>query len=227
MATIDSAAFLARARAAVGLARYPQGMCLNFVWLMAGAIQSIPPALGRMDTAQHAWEAVEEKDRHHGDWNPPAGVAVFFGPSPTRTDRNKNAGDVAVSIGGGLIIATDASGAVVGVMTIAARAKQTQRPYLGWSETLGGHRFSAAAVLVAPAELHEAIQIVKKEYDMARPTLITTEKGQWLELSGNIIPFTRPDQVGSFTRRHADHYDTLEISDALARELVKVSQGKA
>lgn len=160
MATLDSAAFLVRARAAVGTVRYPQGMCLNFVWLMAGGIQSIPPALGRMDTAQHAWEAVEEKDRHHGDWNPPAGVACFFGPSPTRTDRNKNAGDVVVSIGNGLCIATDSAGPVVGIMTLAARAKQIQRPYLGWSNTLGGHRFSAAAAPVTPGAVQNATSTI-------------------------------------------------------------------
>lgn len=156
MATLDSAAMLARARASVGVRRVPQGMCLNFVWTVAGAVQSVPPALGRMDTAQHAWEAVDEADKVHGDMNPPAGVAAFFGPSPTRTDRNKNAGDVVVSIGQGLAICTDANGAYVGVMSLAARAKQIQRPYLGWSRTLGGHRFSAASEPVTPTVLIKA-----------------------------------------------------------------------
>lgn len=155
MALIDSGLFLARARAAVGSSITPQGMCLNFVWRMAGGMSSVGNAVGRLDTAFNSWQAAD--DKHHGDRNPPAGVALHYGPSPTRTDRNKNAGDVTVSIGGGLQIATDVSGSRVGIMTIAAREKQTQRPYLGWAGDLGGHKFTAATRAVTPAALAVAI----------------------------------------------------------------------
>ncbi|ROP78336.1 hypothetical protein EDF18_0982 [Frigoribacterium sp. PhB107] len=155
MTTIDSAAFLARARAAIGTSIIPQGMCLNFVWRMAGGLSSIGNAVGRLDTAYNSWLAAD--DKHPGDRHPPAGVALHYGPSPTRTDRNRNAGDVTVSIGGGLQIATDVTGARVGIMTIAAREKQTQRPYLGWTGDLGGHAFSVVSATLTPAAVAVAI----------------------------------------------------------------------
>ena len=201
MATLDSAAFLARARAAVGSYRIPQGMCLNFVWLMAGGVQSIPPALGRMDTAQHAWEAVDEADKVHGDMNPPAGVAAFFGPSPTRTDRNKNAGDVVVSIGGGMCIATDSNGAYVGIMTLAARGRQIQRPYLGWSRTLGGHRFSAVQVPVTPTAVVTAASTIGVPTMGARVIRVQSNRGDGSYDEGFANPDLKTwDPIGDSTQ---------------------------
>lgn len=205
MAIIDSAAMLARARADVGRARIPQGQCLNWVWTKAGARQSIPPALGRMDTAQHAWEAVEEADRIHGDPNPIAGVTVFFGPSPTRTDGNKDAGDVAISLGGGMLAATDAAGAYIGLISIPARAKQTQRPYLGSSKTLGGHRFSAT---ISPVTVSQ---------------IITAAAAEGLNLmASRVIPIKKADGFVKTFLANPDTFEAVEI-DATAAAFYKNS----
>jgi hypothetical protein len=134
---------LARAASQVGVSILPQGMCLNFVWRMYGSNQSVGDAVGHLDTAWNAWQVV--KGKHLGDRNVPAGYFAMLGPSPTRTDKNKNAGDIIISRGDGTFICTDASGSRVGVMTLAAREKQTQRPFVGWGEDLGNHPIIGAA----------------------------------------------------------------------------------
>jgi hypothetical protein len=191
MVAIDSGLFLARARAAVGSSITPQGMCLNFVWRMAGSYSSVGNAVGRLDTAYNSWLAAD--DKHPGDRNPPAGVAMHYGPSPTRRDRNKNAGDVTVSIGGGLQVATDASGSRVGIMTIAARERQTARPYLGWTGDLGGHKFTAAARAVTPAAL--AIAIINNPEGQDMFIFSGDGRGQLLMVGGQAVRIGSPDDV--------------------------------
>jgi hypothetical protein len=193
---IDSAAFLARARLQVGQRIYPQGRCLNFVWRMAGGLSSIGGAIGMLDTAFNSWRAAE--DKHHGDRNPPPGVALHYGPSPTRTDVNRNAGDVTVSIGSGLQIATDASGAVVGIMTIAARERQTQRPYLGWAGDLGGHPFTAARKIITPAAVAVAIANQKDE-DM-RTLLTAKDRGQLMMEGSQPVALGSKEEVEAHLR---------------------------
>jgi hypothetical protein len=190
--TIDSAAFLARARAAVGARITPQGMCLNFVWRMAGGLSSVGNAVGRLDTAYNSWLAAD--DKHPGDRNPPAGVALHYGPSPTRTDRNRNAGDVTVSIGGGLQIATDATGARVGIMTIAAREQQTRRPYLGWTGDLGGHAFSAVSATLTPAAVAVAIINDPEGHHMF---IFTSDKGQIGMVGGQALRLADAAEVNA------------------------------
>jgi hypothetical protein len=153
---VDALAVVARARAYLGRQIFPQGMCLNFVWRMVGSINSIPSKQGTLSTALSAWNSSDFK--HHADRNPPVGALCYFGSSPTRTDRNKHAGDVTIWDGSALIC-TDASGATVGRMSIAARERQTQRPYLGWTEDLGGHRLVFARNIPAAAVV-EAIKAV-------------------------------------------------------------------
>ncbi|WP_152970155.1 hypothetical protein [Frigoribacterium sp. RIT-PI-h] len=114
-----------------------------------GSPASTGPGAGRFATALDAWNYAA--DKRHGDLYPPAGVPVYFGVSPNRTDANKRAGDVGMSIGGGLGIFTDSSGARVGVMTLAARAVQTQRPYLGWCGDFVGHPVTAATTITPAA----------------------------------------------------------------------------
>ena len=158
MATIDGLAMVARARAFVGRAIIPQGMCLNFVWLRAGGLSSIGASVGRMRTAFASWQATPEAHRHHSDWAAPIGAVVHYGPSPTRRDKNRDAGDIGISIGGGYGIFTDAAGqgSRVGIMTLRARAAQIARPYLGWAESLGGHTIRLATTATA-GEIREAI----------------------------------------------------------------------
>jgi hypothetical protein len=137
MADLNAASALANANAQIGKSITPQGMCLNFVWRMYGAVPSTGDAVGHLDTAWNSWSVV--KNKHLGDRNVPAGYFAMLGPSPTRTDRNKNAGDIIISRGDGTFVCTDANGSRVGVMTLAARERQTARPFVGWGADLGNH----------------------------------------------------------------------------------------
>lgn len=167
MAIIDAVLTVARARSFVGREIRPQGMCLNFVWQRSGALSSIGASVGRMTTAYQSWLASFE--RHEGDWNAPAGAYVYYGPSPTRWDKNKNAGDIGISIGGGYAIFTDAAGqgARVGIMSLRARAAQISRPYLGWCANLGGHRISFGTL--TPASPTPATPIRTDDDEMLTP----------------------------------------------------------
>lgn len=136
------------------------GTCENFWWRAFGAHPSIGPHAGDFGTAYKGW--LNDGAQHPGDYNVPAGALVYFGPSPTRTDKDKNAGDVCLSLGGNVVIATDfPRGGVVGVTTIQARAKQTQRPYMGWNGVCCGYEIEGldygAATRPAGADIPVAI----------------------------------------------------------------------
>ena len=114
------------------------GMCLNEVWKAYGSHNSIGPHAGQYPTALSGWNYATQK---HTDANPPYGAPVYFGISPTRTDKNKAAGDVCISLGGGLLRCSDGGGSGrMATMTIAARAKQIARPYLGWTSDFLGYQ---------------------------------------------------------------------------------------
>lgn len=143
MTQLFAATALAFVRSKIGTSIKPQGMCLNFVWRAYGSHPSIGAAAGHLGSAAGAWSVAVKK--HIGDRNVPKGFWAYLGPSPTRTDHNRNAGDAIISVGLGIFACTDASGSVVGYMTLAARERQTQRPYVGWAEDLGGHPIAATA----------------------------------------------------------------------------------
>lgn len=207
MAIIDGLALVARTRAFVGRSIIPQGMCLNFVWQRAGALSSIGSSVGRMSTAWESWLGTPEGHKRRGDWNAPIGSVVYYGPSPTRTDKNKNAGDIGVSIGGGYGIFTDAAGqgSRVGIMTLRARAAQIGRPYEGWADSLGGHSIRLATNVTA-GELATAISNAptpeQQEAElMSQVTILTTtdsgaDNGQTIIIGG--IPVNLgPGNTGS------------------------------
>lgn len=147
MTNINALAGLARARAK---ATNVPGTCLGTVYAAYGSVQSIGPHAGQYPIAYNGW--LYSQDQHSGDFNAPAGVPVYFGPSPTRRDKNKNAGDVGISIGGGYAFFTDAAGAGrTGIMSLAARAIQTQRPYMGWTGDFLGHHLVNIGAVTAPA----------------------------------------------------------------------------
>jgi GH25 family lysozyme M1 (1,4-beta-N-acetylmuramidase) len=135
MANIDAQAGLARARSH---STNTPGECLGFVYAAYGSVQSIGPGAGRYQYAIAGWNYATQK--HPNDWNPPVGVPVYFGVSPTRKDKNKAAGDVGISMGGGIGWFTDVTTGRTGAMTLAARARQTARPYLGWTSDFLGHQ---------------------------------------------------------------------------------------
>lgn len=104
------------------------GACLYYVWKAYDAHGANTARSARY--ALDAWHMSEGK--HIGDWNPPAGVPVWFGAKP-----GSDAGDVVISIGGGRVVATDQPRyGVVGTCTIAERAALIDRPYLGWTESI-------------------------------------------------------------------------------------------
>ena len=134
MATVDGASAIAWMQAKK---TNEVGMCLGTCW-EAYASKKTGSVGGSFPTAISAWDAAA--DKHSGDRNPPAGASGFLGVSPTRTDANAGAGDAWISLGGGLIIATDYPFAgVIGTCTIAQREAQTQRPYLGWTGDICGY----------------------------------------------------------------------------------------
>ena len=151
MSVLDSAAAVARATAQLG---QPDGAgaCLANVYKWFGSVPSIGPGAGHYDWAIKAWDYSSRK--HWGDYAPPAGVAVIFGPVTAPRwygDRNYPCGDIGLSIGGGFAIFTDSPTGNTGVMSIGARSSQIGRPYLGWIEDFLGHDTTAGLALEAPS----------------------------------------------------------------------------
>lgn len=118
------------------------GYCLYYVWQAyksLGASTDLPAP-----TAYDGW--LGSAGKHEGDRNPPAGVPVYFGPK-----AGSRAGDVVISLGGGLVAATDwPYSGIIGITTIDARQRQISRPYLGWTETILNHPIDYAGVSPAP-----------------------------------------------------------------------------
>jgi hypothetical protein len=107
------------------------GWCLSYVWDAyathgAWSNESYP-------TAYSAW--LGSSGQHPGDWNPPKGVPVYFGPK-----ESSSAGDVVISLGGGMCVATDYPyGGVINVCSLQDRQRQINRPYLGWADNIIGN----------------------------------------------------------------------------------------
>lgn len=98
------------------------GMCDNFVANMYGYDSS------GYTTAVRNWQATPGNLKHSGDWNAPAGSLMFWGGGST------GAGHVALSLGNGSIISTDATGpGVVGQIPARTPTDKWGHPYLGWA----------------------------------------------------------------------------------------------
>ena len=141
MAEIDG---VAAAQTLLSYRGIDPGLCLMYVWRAyaahgARADRSYP-------TAYAGWFGSPGK--HEGDWNPPAGAAVWFGPR-----AGSAAGDVVISLGGGRVACTDYPvWGRTGSCTIAERQAQIGRPYLGWTETILGARIDLGAVSSVDSE---------------------------------------------------------------------------
>jgi hypothetical protein len=157
---LDSASAVARATAQIG---QPDGAgaCLANVYKWFGSVQSTGPGSGHYDWAIKAWDYSTK--RHWNDYTPPAGVAVLFGPvmySRWPGDRNYPCGDIGLSIGGGYAIFTDSPTGNTGVMSIAARARQIGRPYLGWIEDFLGHDTTSGVAYSTPVVVAPPVVVV-------------------------------------------------------------------
>ena len=105
------------------------GMCLYYVQTWFDAGWSGPYALW-------AWRNAKYK---RTSWPPPAGVPVFW-------DQDANTsyyGHIAISTGNGRCRSTDYPyTGRVGEASIAEISRHFSRPYLGWTEDLGGQRIA-------------------------------------------------------------------------------------
>ncbi|QXJ40742.1 putative lysin [Curtobacterium phage Parvaparticeps] len=151
MATLSSAAAILRARAQLN---QPDGAgaCLANVYKWFGSVQSIGPGAGHYDWAIKGWNYTPDSEKHPGDYSPPAGVPVYYGPvaAPRWSgDVNFPCGDIGLSIGGGLAIFTDGPNGNTAIMSISARAAQIGRPYFGWTESFLGHKTSAGLAFLS------------------------------------------------------------------------------
>lgn len=125
----------------LGMGTNKVGFCLQTVAKAYGNPSSIGPGPHPVEYAIDAW--TWSTGQHPGDRNPPVGVPVFFGVSSSRTDIDKAAGDVTISLGGGRLVATDYPYAGhIGITTIAAREIQTRRPYKGWVDVFLGYQIA-------------------------------------------------------------------------------------
>lgn len=101
---------------------YTVGMCDQFVARMYGFDSS------GYATAVKNWQSTPANLKHPGDWNAPAGALMYWSGGST------GAGHVAISLGNGSIISTDATGpGVVGQVSARVPTDKWGHPYLGWA----------------------------------------------------------------------------------------------
>lgn len=150
----NAATAIAWARGQLG-SRSWGGRCEQFVRTALG----FP---GQYPSANAAWAAAGGK--HPGDFNPPAGVPVFWG----LTGPNAPYGHVALSIGGGRAISSsnEAGHAVVSVISIRGFTDR-YAIYRGWAEVYHGVRLDlGGTVQVGGGGKHSAVvpeQTVEEE----------------------------------------------------------------
>lgn len=101
---------------------YAVGMCDRFVAEAYGFSSS------GYATAVKNWQGTPTSLKHPGDWNAPAGALMYWSGGST------GAGHVAISLGNGSIISTDATGpGTVGVIDARVPTNKWGHPYLGWT----------------------------------------------------------------------------------------------
>lgn len=117
------------------------GMCQQVTRLWFNA-----PSVGDHDgdgaaDAEDGWKAEPERGRHAGDRKPPAGVPVSW--SGGRSDNGHRAISLGPTGPNGqyMIRSTDAPGAgTTGTVPLDYPEKKWGLNYLGWSETINGHK---------------------------------------------------------------------------------------
>jgi hypothetical protein len=137
---------MAAARTLLTYAPVRAGLCLFYVWNAYDAHGADSDRV--YGTALDAWNGSPGK---HTDGNPPAGVPIYFGARSWGS--NPYAGDVVISLGDGLVAATDyPTWGQVGVCTIEQRRAQIGRPYLGWTDNILGYPIALPATEPAAPE---------------------------------------------------------------------------
>ncbi len=175
-----------------------QNQCLGQVYADYGSVPSIGPHAGQYPIAYNGWlYSPHQVSDNGGPIN--GGYPVWFGISPTRTDRNKAAGDVGLAANNRIGWFTDANGAGhSGYMTFEARAKQTSRPFLGHTTDFLGHPVVNVGALppLAPAG----------SGSVSNPTVAALQTalnkfGYGLVVDGRYGPKTRA-ALGAFQSNH-------------------------
>lgn len=191
------------------------GACLANVYQDFGgpAWSSTGPGAGKFGTAIAGWNFAVY--RHAGDWNPPPGVPVYFGVDTPRTDGNAKAGDVVLSLGGGMCVATD--GPRTGnseIMTLSARAAQVRRNYLGWTADFLGYPVSGALSYIAeanrPSTPTKPKPIIVKRKVQKEPMILIQNSKSIAMLTGEHVVGLDIDDVHAF---QAAGVPTAVISD--------------
>lgn len=125
---------MAAARTLLAIPRVTPGYCLKYVWESYKAHGAVSDGK-YYPTAKSAWDQTAQQYRHPGDRNPPPGVPVYWGAKP-----GSAAGDIVISMGGGIVACTDWPRAgMTGTTTLSQREVQIRRPYLGWAEVILGY----------------------------------------------------------------------------------------
>lgn len=145
------------------------GSCLRWQYFAVGAEPNLTPAGIAMD----AWTNAPAEHRHPipTDRPVPKDMIIVLGPSPTRTDHDRNAGDVVVSNGTGIGLDTSVGATdwpyagVIGNTTLRQRISQTQRPVLGYLTWWLGYDLTGAGT--EPASVSTPTPIKISEEDMA------------------------------------------------------------
>lgn len=121
---------------------YPKLLCANHVWrAYLGGSPSQDSGKNPSDngysnsvwgSATAAWNNTPAAHKHAGDRNPPFGALVFYGGAGD--------GHVVLSLGDGRVRSTDyLSSGRIGEATIDQIGSYVRRPYLGWTNWLGGY----------------------------------------------------------------------------------------
>jgi cell wall-associated NlpC family hydrolase len=133
---------------AKSISAWTVGMCDQFVARMYGFDSS------GYSTAIKNWQATPSTLKHAGDWNAPAGALMYWSGGST------GAGHVAISLGNGQIVSTDApQRGTVGTVSARMPSDQWGQNYVGWAypyfqgreatTSLGGWSGSTSAVPVS------------------------------------------------------------------------------
>lgn len=127
---------------ATGLTGLPRNSCWFAVWKAVAAAGAQPSR--DYPSATAAMNA--SPGMHYGDYNPPVGRPVWFG---VRNDGSVTGpdGDVGLSDGHGNVCAI--WGTSMRTTTIAQRARDVGRPYVGWTDLLLTNTYTADPIVRA------------------------------------------------------------------------------
>lgn len=213
----------ASAQTMLSFGTWRSGYCLEAVWAAYKANGAV--GNGSYPTAYSAWCA--SNTQHHGDMNPPLGVPCYFYPPGFPPGY---AGDVVISWGNGLCVATDYSGHIgqIGVMSLADRARQIGDNYLGWCEDICGAPVVWAEPPPADDDEKEGREVALRMMHWEGGTVSLTpgdttkklRRANWDSVSGFFSEWT--ESGATYANNMARNWQTgssAEVTQSLARAI--------